>query len=336
MKPLFVLATVSIISLPTTWANADVATFKVGETNTFTGTTYEMDTTNDGGIVLGNTWRMLSMGDDWNQASVGSTSNVSYDQWGSFDGGVRAPMMRFDLSSMAANYSSISGGTLDITLYDRQASSPAFMFDVVAMNAANSGWTFTDQVVEQPWNADVTTGAYKRSNNASPYVEWSNSGGWGGMESSEYTALNIIDTKVNGVSTQLNKRATDASGQYIDDGSGGHVWEATNNLFSPSDNVADGNPLRAMTYTIELSAELIEQWIANPENAGFMIIATEVIKDADYNYPPAGNPAALGMLNDSNINFRPSITIDYAAVPEPASLALFGIGGILLARRKRA
>ncbi|QDU32680.1 hypothetical protein KS4_07140 [Poriferisphaera corsica] len=323
------------VALTTGIASADTASYKVGELDPFANTTYALDTTNDGGIVLGSDMRMWSMGDNWNQVSVGSTSTHDWTPQIVSEGGndhtviegVRVPIMRFDVSSMAGNYDAITGGTLEITLYDRQAGAPSFMFDVKTLTSANAGWTF-GTTADQAWANYGASGAYKGYQGNDVWDNWAaNSNAYFGFQPGNFDqTLNISKTLVDGVETQLNKR--------VIDGEGNETWVATNNMYSAADtNSADGK--HAMTYVIDLSAELIEEWIADPTNAGFAIVASEVIRDAEGNLPTTNPlPAAIGSLNDNIAAYRPVLNIDYTTVPEPASLALFGIGALAMLRRK--
>ncbi|QQE10692.1 PEP-CTERM sorting domain-containing protein [Planctomycetota bacterium] len=333
------LFTLPVCTLITGVASAEMATYKVGNADPFTGATYTLDTSNDGGIMSTTTLdRMTSYG-GWNGASVGSTTTHDWTPATHSEAGydhvvqesLRMPLMRFDVSSMIDNYQSISGGTLELTLYDRQAAAPSFAFDVVALKEANAGWKFGDTLLKG-WN-DVTCGAYKGYIGGEDYKQWASATEDGaksfyGIQPSDYDALNISQTLVNGEEVNLNRRVFDDEGI--------ESWVPTKNMYSPSD-VIDGvnNPQAAMTFVIDLSAELIEEWIADPMNAGFMIVGRDVNVDKNNALPTTtARPAAVGILNDSNLDYRPVLNINYTAIPEPASLALLGLGSLALLRRK--
>jgi hypothetical protein len=76
-----------------------------------------------------------------------------------------------------------------------------------------------------------------------------------------------------------------------------------------------------------LDSATVASWINNPSsNYGFVIVADATAQ---------GGSQLVIYTGNEGIPFRPELTIDAQAVPEPASMALLGLGAVAFLIRKR-
>ena len=98
-----------------------------------------------------------------------------------------------------------------------------------------------------------------------------------------------------------------------------------NDLLAEFDYKASASPV---VWELNISVEKVKKWIESPKlNAGLMFRTADdrkvtksgliTMSSGDANWTASTVPNAI---------FLPKLTIEYAAVPEPASLALFGLG----------
>lgn len=81
------------------------------------------------------------------------------------------------------------------------------------------------------------------------------------------------------------------------------------------------------SVNFSLDSSTVASWINNPStNYGFVIVADATAQ--------GGSQLVIYTGNEGEI-YRPQLTIDAQAIPEPASMALLGLGGVALLFRKR-
>ena len=79
------------------------------------------------------------------------------------------------------------------------------------------------------------------------------------------------------------------------------------------------------TATFDVTASL-QAWVANPAgNLGWALI----------NDHASQSNTSIGSSDNATMSLRPILTIDYTPIPEPASLAVVGLGGLMLLARRR-
>jgi hypothetical protein len=93
---------------------------------------------------------------------------------------------------------------------------------------------------------------------------------------------------------------------------------------SASTGAAANTPSYDVTSDVQL-------FVNGTENDGWVIIGPETGSPAS---PPKGSSTDLLYLNENGKSTEPVLTINYT-VPEPASLGLLGVSGLMLLRRKR-
>lgn len=87
-----------------------------------------------------------------------------------------------------------------------------------------------------------------------------------------------------------------------------------------------GADMNGTVYTFDLPGSLIEQWVTGV-NAGLLIFASSEVEE--------GLARFASSEFTGNASWRPQLVVEFAPIPEPASLALAGFGGLFLLQRNR-
>lgn len=224
-------------------------------------------------------------GTDDNTLISGSFADTN---WGGFNQGAIGPrgsstqfrrqLLRFDLSSMMGQYSSINSVTLRLTIEEGSYRGP-LTYSVYAVIPENAGWVEGTQA-----NA-VEVGASNWNYMVHDTTAWV---GGPGLGTTGYTPIS---------------------------GLSGLVWDFGDPL--------DIDDRDGVSLDLTLPVALIESWIHGP-NGGLLFKA-----DIEDGTQGIGN---FRSSEWSDPETRPALIIDYAPVPEPATLGLL-IGGIFLSRR---
>lgn len=85
-----------------------------------------------------------------------------------------------------------------------------------------------------------------------------------------------------------------------------------------------GSDRNGTPYNFTLPVALIEEWIAG-DNPGVVLQKTDLTTDGLFQFRTS---------EFTTIALRPMLTIDYTPIPEPAGLAVLGLAGLALRRRR--
>jgi hypothetical protein len=200
------------------------------------------------------------------------------------NGGPQRGLIRFDLSSMAGHYQSITSATLTLYAQPQGSGTGDFTISVYQITSANAGWG-----EGTGHGSTATTGEATWNNKNAPDGSWAGSAG-------------------------LSTAGTD----YVNT-----VLGSAEYRYDDPQKTALGAPL-----TITLSATLIQDWIEHPgQNAGLLLKSNGTLTT---------NTGRIKGSEDSTAEYRPTLVINYAPVPEPMSLGLLAAGGgMMLLRRRR-
>jgi hypothetical protein len=216
----------------------------------------------------------------------------------------------FDRAAIIADVRAISGNTLNpLTLADMATVQLHWM---VKANLSAEG----ESVAQNQGYLDAAysvstlqtkTPNWTETNSTNNWVNWTGDA----LTSTRWQDLSSADIVPSGTSGAINNKWH----QRIDQADPLTVWGGT----AP----ADGSDLPHRDWV--LSDALALDFLANPDVAGLAFIGdTNNSKNIEFWSREAANVAD-----------RPFLVVTSAAVPEPASLGLLSIGGLMLLRRRR-
>ncbi len=193
---------------------------------------------------------------------------------------------------------------------------PLIRFDTSGLAAAINGGTINSVTLSLTFAAPNLTMASPRSLDAFQLV--AANAGW------------------NGVGNVGFGGSTAASGSYKDTpnttawASGASIYAAGNTAGTVmAADISSVSFVTNTTYVFTMNNAVITNWINTPAlaDAGILLATSGGFVNRDTFYFYTMEAATAG--------YRPTITVDYTPIPEPASLALLGLGGLLMLGRSR-
>ncbi|MEM6507400.1 MAG: PEP-CTERM sorting domain-containing protein [Planctomycetota bacterium] len=147
----------------------------------------------------------------------------------------------------------------------------------------------------------------------------------------DWAALNGPDDGREGVNSWNFKDESDDTPWFA--GTGGS-FTGNNDFFRPLGSLTSSNSnstLGAVMYEVTLDVSGDLDWLTNPTIDPNMLVWWD--SEAGDSAPSQTRFATINAA-DTNDEFAPLLIVE--VVPEPSSLALMGLGGLLIARRRRA
>ncbi|MBX2852373.1 MAG: PEP-CTERM sorting domain-containing protein [Phycisphaeraceae bacterium] len=169
---------------------------------------------------------------------------------------------------------------------------------------------------------------------------WNSSNSWGETTlifgrlddgDTDWASLSGPDTGSDGVNSWNNKDQT--NGVPWSNGSGGSFTGNDAN-FNPLGSLTSSNSnstLGDVMYEVTLDVTGNLDWLTNPTIAPNMLVWWD---SGAGDSAPSQTRFATVNAADTNNEFAPLLVVE--VVPEPSSLAVMGLGGLLIARRRRA
>jgi hypothetical protein len=282
-----VVAFLTSLATVSSSASAAVATFKDNDPNTFGGTT---------GTADKSIFRDLDA----------DYSNVIYDYIGAFGGGTgagqtRRTLLRFDVSSLAGQYTQINSITLNLypDVYDdgTVGTNTAWSntLEVYEIATANAGWNESNKQ-----GSSAGTGDSSWLFKSHPSTAWA--GGTGAnaglsVAGTDYNATPLA-TALFGAGTVVNNNAVPLGG--------GLTFAGT---------------------PAQLTA-LINAWVNPATNGGLFLKASNEATITD-------TIMRLNAGEDADATLRPALVINYTPVPEPSALGVLAIAAAAMLRRRK-
>lgn len=211
------------------------------------------------------------------------------------DGSLRSALLRFDLTALQGQYSSINSATLVLRQRETSAQFAPFGMSIYAVSAANGDWVQGTTDTAAPNTAGNPDWLHKSHDTAN----WAGSAG-------------LMTPGVDYVAAPL------ATGTWTSGEAGLELNHAPYSFALPTSTIeqwiAGNNPGMLIQKTDLSTPGLVQfsaaEWTADPDGAGPLTVA-----DAS--------------------SARPLLVIDYTPVPEPTGLAGLALAGIAALRRRR-
>ena len=300
-KVSFIVSCLMVLSMV---ASAEIIVFQDGlpndlypatDTNTTPWNEFAYQGTHDSMVAAGSSYVDFNYGG----RDYMSAGNPNYGST------IQQAMLKFDLSALAG--ATVNSATLEI--WSRSLSSYGEQeFSIHEMKPANGGWLEGRGTGSQAIGDEVTFGA----------KSFSLGGAWAGG----YGPLNWANPAYSG---------------------GEPVYDMTPiATFLTTDNATTTN---YHNYFIDVPASIIQTWVGQDvrDVAGLLIHANfmrEFDPEVDPWHYPYTSPSYIricsGEFATGQYTYirRPKLTLDYIPIPEPMTLVVLGLGGLLI-RRKR-